>query len=672
MTSSERGSTKKDPGQTTQARGCETAQKLATGRSGRLFLATMRDRLRAPVNAVIGYSEMLLEDAREQGRDGLASDLMKIHALGKKLCALVDASLDESALAVARTEREMEDFSSTLRHELRTPLNAIIGYSEMLIEDAEVEGKGTFLPELEKIREAGRHFLSCIEEIASFTPAKSGDASGLAPPGTGAMVRGVMNDIPPLDRETPVSATVVRGSILVVDDNEISRDLMKRQIERQGHIVTTAGSGKLALDILQGHTFDLVLLDIMMPEMSGYQVLQQLKSSDAYGDVPVIVVSALDDLDSVVQCLRRGAQDYLLKPFNHVLLKARIRTCLENKRLKDLSEALELRNLKEEVQLVAESRAMQTVLNTMRSVSRNPVNVLIKGESGTGKEVIARMIHQNSNRKARSFVAVNCASIPENLMESEFFGYEKGAFTGAVASRGGYFEEADGGTLFLDEIGDMPMAIQPKFLRAIQEGEGCRLGSAKPVRYDLRIVSASNKDLRREVENGRFREDLFYRLFSVEIPIPPLRERREDIVPLTLFFTNKVGKRFNKKLSGPSPELLSLFEEYPWPGNVRQLLHEVEHVVALAPDGERLSVKHCSEELRKGKNARALAMVESTRDLTLAERIEELEVTSIKEALRRTRGNKVQASKLLGITRQGLDKKLQRYKIVELSKSVHH
>jgi DNA-binding NtrC family response regulator len=625
----------------------------------------MRDRLRAPVSAVIEYSEMLLEDAKAQGRDGLAPDLLKIHALGKKLCALVDVSLDDTAIAEAKTEREMETFSSNLRHELRTPLNAIIGYSEMLIEDAEAEGAGTFLPDLEKIRGAGRHFLSCIEEIAGYTPATSGDESALTPPGTGAMVRGVMNDIPPLEMEWSSPDIALRGSMLVVDDNEISRDLLRRQLERQGHIVTIAGSGQQALDILQGRTFDLVLLDIMMPEMSGYQVLQRMKSSDVYGDIPVILVSALDDLDSVVHCIRMGAEDYLIKPFNPVLLKARIRTCLENKRLRDLSEALELRNLKEEVQLIAESRAMQQVLGTVRSVSRNPVNVLIQGESGTGKEVIARMIHQYSDRRAKPFVAVNCASIPENLMESEFFGYEKGAFTGAIASRGGYFEEADGGTLFLDEIGDMPPVIQPKFLRVIQEGEGCRLGSAKPVCYDLRIVSASNKDLRQEVAAGRFREDLFYRIFSVEIPIPPLRERREDIVPLTLFFMNKVGKRFNKKLAGPSPELLSLFEEYSWPGNVRQLLHEVEHMVALAPEGQRISLKHCSEELRKGRSARALALVESTRDLSLAERIEELEITSIKEALRRTRGNKLQASKLLGITRQGLDKKLRRYKIGE-------
>ena len=277
--------------------------------------------------------------------------------------------------------------------------------------------------------------------------------------------------------------------------------------------------------------------------------------------------------------------------------------------------------------------------------------------------MVARLIHLGSDRAGKPFVAVNCASIPDNLMESEFFGYEKGAFTGAAASRGGYFEEADGGTLFLDEIGDMPAAIQPKFLRIIQEGEGSRLGSAKTARYDLRIISASNKDLRQEVAAGRFREDLFYRIFSVEIPIPPLRERREDIVPLTLAFINKIKKRFNKKLEGPSPELLSLFEDYRWPGNIRQLLHEVEHMVAVAPDGRRLSLKYCSEELQKGRGASALALFERSRSLSLAERIAELEITGIAEALRRTRGNKVQAAKLLGITRQGLDKKIKRHQI---------
>lgn len=670
MTIPQRGPRKKRPGKSTMTERCETDQAHEVNRSDRALFANLRNGLRMPVHAVIEYSLMLLEDAKEQGQDNFIPDLMKVHVLGKDLLALVDDSLEETKIDSARTEKELEDFSVNLRHELRTPLNAIIGYSELLLEDAAADGPEDFIPDLEKIRSACKLFLSFIEDIAGFSRIKHGvTGPAFDHSDASSMVRSVMNDIPSLEEDRSSLDAANRGSLLVIDDNATSRDLMRRQLERQGHIVTVAESGQQALEIMQAGTFDMVLLDLMMPGISGYQVLQLLKSCDVHRDVPVIVISALDDMDSVVRCIRMGAEDYLLKPFNPVLLKARIRTCLENKRLRELSEALELRNLKEEVQLIAESRAMQQVLSTMRAVSRNPVNVLIQGESGTGKEVIARMIHHGSDRKEKPFVAVNCASIPENLMESEFFGYEKGAFTGAVTSRGGYFEEANGGTLFLDEIGDMPLAIQPKFLRVIQEGEGSRLGSAKPVRYDLRIISASNKDLRQEVAAGRFREDLFYRIFSVEIPIPPLRERREDIVPLTLFFINRVSKRFNKKLAEHSPELLALFEEYPWPGNVRQLLHEVEHMVALAPEGQRISLKHCSEELRKGRNARALAMVESTRDLSLAERVNELEITSIKEALRRTRGNKLQASKLLGITRQGLDKKIQRHKIAYSSKS---
>lgn len=489
------------------------------------------------------------------------------------------------------------------------------------------------------------------------------------PSDTSSMIQGIMRDIPPLEEDRSSLDTVNRGHLLVVDDNEISRDLMCRQLERQGHTVSAAENGRQALEIMQTRTFDMVLLDIMMPEMSGYKVLQALKSSDAYRDVPVVVISAFDEVDSVVRCIRMGAEDYLIKPFNPVLLKARIRTCLENKRLRELSEALERRNLKEEVQFIAESRVMQNALSTVRAVSRNPVNVLIHGESGTGKEVIARMIHNGSDRKDKPFVAVNCASIPENLMESEFFGYEKGAFTGAVLSRGGRFEEADGGTLFLDEIGDMPLSIQPKFLRVIEEGEGFRLGSNKPIRYDLRIISATNKDIRKEVSSGKFREDLFYRLFSVEIYIPPLRERPEDIVPLALFFMNKVSRRFSKKVSGFSPEVLAFFREFPWPGNVRQLLHEVEHMVALTPEVERISLKHCSQELKKWKSSGFLPVIHNQPALSLPERVEEIEIASIKDALQKTGGNKLRASKLLGITRQGLDKKLKRYKISGSSKN---
>ncbi len=670
MTIPQRGPLKKRPGKSTMTERCETDQAPEVKRSDRALLANLRNGLRMPVHAIIEYSLMLLEDAKKQGQDNFIPDLMKIHALGKDLLALVDDSLEETKIDSAGTEKELEDFSVNLRHELRTPLNAIIGYSELLLEDAAADGPEDFIPDLEKIRSACKLFLSFIEDIAGFSRIKHG-VTGLAFDHSEAssMVRSVMNDIPPLEEDRSSLDAANRGSLLVIDDNATSRDLMRRQLERQGHTVTVAENGQQALGIMQTGTFDMVLLDLMMPGMSGYQVLQLLKSSDVHRDVPVIVISALDDMDSVVRCIRMGAEDYLLKPFNPVLLKARIRTCLENKRLRELSEALELRNLKEEVQLIAESRAMQQVLSTMRAMSRNPVNVLIQGESGTGKEVIARMIHHGSDRKGKPFVAVNCASIPENLMESEFFGYEKGAFTGAITSRGGRFEEADGGTLFLDEIGDMPTAIQPKFLRVIQEGEGSRLGSSKLMRYDLRIISASNKDLRREVAEGRFREDVFYRLFSVEIHIPPLRDRREDIVPLTLFFVNKVSRRFKKTMNGFAAEMLHFFEEYPWPGNVRQLLHEVEHMVALTPEGERISLKYCSRELQKWRNSNPLTIMQNQPALPLSEKVKEMEIACIKDALHKTSGKKLQASKLLGITRQGLDKKLRRYKISESSKS---
>lgn len=664
MTIPEQGPLKKRPGKSSPTQSSKTDQGHEADRSYQAYLANLRNELQMPVDAVIEYSGMLLEDAKGQGQENFIPDLLKIHALGKKLRVLVDDSLDETKIDAAGTGKELEDFSAELRHELRTPLNAIIGYSEMLLEDALAHGPKEFIHDLEKIRSAGGMFLSFIEDIAGFTrTGRNGIESASGPSDASAMIQSVMSDIPPLEKDRPYLETVNRGHLLVVDDNEINRDLICRQLQRQGHTVTAAKNGRQALEIIQTRALDMVLLDIMMPEMSGYKVLQHLKSSGLYRDIPVIVISALDEMDSVVRCIQMGADDYLLKPFNPVLLKARLRMCLENKRLRVLSEALELRNLKEEVQLIAESQAMQQVLNTVRTVSRSPVNVLIHGESGTGKEVIARMIHHGSDRKDRPFVAVNCASVPENLMESEFFGYEKGAFTGAIASRSGRFEEADGGTLFLDEIGDMPLAMQPKFLRVIQEGEGHRLGSNKLVHYALRIISASNKDLRHEVEKGRFREDLFYRIFSVEIYIPPLRERREDIVPLTLFFMNRVSRRFKKKVKGFSPELLNFFEEYPWPGNVRQLLHEVEHMIALTHEEELISLRHCSQELQKWRNATPTTLLQNQSDRPLPERVEEIEIACIRDALLKTKGNKLQASKLLGITRQGLDKKLKRYKM---------
>jgi transcriptional regulator with GAF, ATPase, and Fis domain len=307
---------------------------------------------------------------------------------------------------------------------------------------------------------------------------------------------------------------------------------------------------------------------------------------------------------------------------------------------------------------IADSEAMRNVLDLVKMVAANPVNVVIQGENGTGKEVIARMIHELRHRRARPFVAVNCAAIPETLMESEFFGYEKGAFTGATAARKGKFEEADGGTLFLDEITDMPLGMQPKFLRAIQEGEAPLLGGNRVARFDCSFISATNKDLRHAVSQNRFRQDLFYRLFAVELVVPPLRERPEDIIPLALAFLDDVCHRFNKVVGGFSKEVLALLESSLWPGNVRQLRHEVERLVALTPEGETLTSDRCSPEILGGRQSRGQSAGSS---LSLPARVRDLEMGLIEQALEKTKGNKVRAARMLGITRQGLHKKLARY-----------
>jgi transcriptional regulator with GAF, ATPase, and Fis domain len=311
-----------------------------------------------------------------------------------------------------------------------------------------------------------------------------------------------------------------------------------------------------------------------------------------------------------------------------------------------------------DVPFVAESLAMRSVLDLVHMVSSTPVNVLIEGENGTGKELIARMIHNGGDRRSGPFVALNCAAIPETLMESEFFGYEPGAFTGATGSRAGRFEEASGSSLFLDEVGDIPISMQPKFLRAIQEGEGSRLGSNRIMKYDLRLISATNSSLRSLVASGAFREDLYYRLFAVEIRVPPLRERVEDIAPLALAFFDEVCRRYNKTVSGFSNDLLTLFERFSWPGNVRQLRREIERLVALTPEGQHLTPDRCSPEVLASLDA---PRAQEANDLSLPNRVRDLELKLIDDALERTGGNRVRAAELLGITRQGLHKKLKRY-----------
>lgn len=316
------------------------------------------------------------------------------------------------------------------------------------------------------------------------------------------------------------------------------------------------------------------------------------------------------------------------------------------------------------VTIIAESPVMHEVLDLVRRISKSPVNVLVQGDNGTGKELIARMIHQHGDRRLHPFLPVNCATIPENLMESMFFGHEKGAFTGAEICKKGLFEEASGGTLFLDEIGEMPLVIQPKVLRAIQEGEGHRLGSNEIQKYNLRIISATNRDLSEEVKQGRFREDLFFRLFSIEINIPPLRDRKDDILPLSLYFLRLTNERFEKNVPGFTPEVMDLFEDFGWPGNVRQLQKEIERLVALTEDGEIIQPDQCSRDLQSLYNTQTIhSGLERNGALELPDQVTRLEIILINKAMRRCRSNKTKAAKLLNISRQGLDKKIKRYQL---------
>jgi len=353
------------------------------------------------------------------------------------------------------------------------------------------------------------------------------------------------------------------------------------------------------------------------------------------------------------------------------LLSASIETISMNREILRIADYLgrEMDRLSEQSvrgqAFIAESPAMREVLSMVEVVSKTPVNVMLLGENGTGKELLARMIHEKGERGTCPFVPVNCACIPDTLIESEFFGHEKGAFTGADTSRMGRFEESSGGTLFLDEIADMQISVQPKFLRAIEEQEGRRLGGNATIEYDLRLISATNKDLSAAVEKGLFREDLYFRLFSVEIIVPPLRKRQEDIIPLALHFLNQTNSKFGKNVPGFANDVLRLFEKYSWPGNVRQLMREVERLVALSPEDVPIQLSSCSANLLDfyNKEHDKLYGNDEEGSLSIPERVERLEKELIVKAMKRTAGNKSQAARLLCLTRQGLAQKLKRYRV---------
>ena len=428
------------------------------------------------------------------------------------------------------------------------------------------------------------------------------------------------------------------------------RRLLEISLGEDGHSVHCAEDGEKGLVHLRKEAVDLVVTDLKLPGMNGLEFLQEGKRLNAA--LPFIVMTAYGSVETAVDAMKAGASDYVLKPFTMAELKLVINKELDVQKVRD-----ENRSLKEALgrryhfqNIVGRSKKMQEVLALVERVAPTHSTVLIGGESGVGKDLIARAIHQNSRRSSGPFIKINSTAIPDTLFESELFGFERGAFTGAAASKPGKFELADRGTLFLDEIGDVPAPIQVKLLRVLQEREFERLGGTKTLKVDVRMIAATNRDLRAALEEGTFREDLYYRLNVVPIDIPPLREHKEDIPELVNHFLARFAADNEKEIGGITPAAVSLLMEYHWPGNVRQLENSVERAVALA-SGTVIDAKDIHLDATQGKPAGA-----STQDNFLPEGVtlEQWEDSMIKEALRRANGNKSQAARLLGLSRNAL------------------
>ncbi len=445
--------------------------------------------------------------------------------------------------------------------------------------------------------------------------------------------------------------------ILIVDDDAVHRRAVRLNMAGWGYSVTEADDGEEAVRQARLRSFDLILMDIRMTRMSGLEALEQIKKIQPA--VPVIIMTAYASVETAVSAMKMGADDYLTKPLNYDELQIKIARTAERRQLKKENEYLKER-LGEKFDrrnLIGRSEPMIRLLEMVEQVAATQATVLIAGESGTGKEMIANAIHFNSPRREAPFVKINCAALTETLLESELFGHEKGAFTGADRRREGKFVQADSGSIFLDEVSEMSPAMQVKLLRVLQERELTRVGGQDVVKVDVRLIAASNKDLKKEIREGRFREDLFYRLNVVALALPPLRERAEDVPLLAQHFLKLFARRNAKTISGFTPRAMQKLAAYTWPGNVRELMNAVERAVVLSRsdtvDEDELVFPMADQSLSPD----APRSPAPTAGLPL----EEVERQSILEAVKAAGGNKSEAARRLGITRKTLRKKLTKY-----------
>jgi nitrogen regulation protein NR(I) len=454
--------------------------------------------------------------------------------------------------------------------------------------------------------------------------------------------------------------------VLVADDEVNLRRVLQALLARQGFAVETAADGQEAIQRLGAARFDALITDLKMPKLDGMGLLRHVLTHAP--DLPVIMITAHGTVDSAVEALKLGAFDYITKPFDQDELSLTLQKAIRARALGQ-KDANHVSASTEEVPgkhgIIGVSPAMRQLFQVIEKVADTPSTVLITGESGTGKELVARALFEGSSRRERPFVKVNCAAIPKELVESELFGHEKGAFTGATHQKPGRFELADAGTLFLDEIGEVPLEMQVKLLRVLQEGEFERVGGIKTLKVNVRLVAATNRDLSEEIERGAFREDLFYRLNVVPIHIPPLRERREDIPLLVEHFRKKFNARLGRDVLRLSREALALLTSHHWPGNIRELENVMERTILFC-EGSEIGAELLPEEMRGTKShtsASSLASVEAPSGSTLKEIVREstarLERDLIAKALEETGGNVTRAAQKLGISRKGLQLKMK-------------
>ncbi|MGB2693174.1 MAG: sigma-54 dependent transcriptional regulator [Thermodesulfobacteriota bacterium] len=479
----------------------------------------------------------------------------------------------------------------------------------------------------------------------------------------------------------------MKKRILVVDDEESIRWVLGKCLEKEGYTVEFGEDGSEGIDKALSGNFSSIILDITMPDMTGFDVLNEIKSKGI--ESPVIIITAQNTVKNAIDAMKQGAYDYIAKPFDLDEVKitvARAIQSYENSKKLDilLDESTEIDTLQD---IVGQSQAMLNIYKMIGRVAERDITVLVNGESGTGKELVARAIHTNSMRRDKKLVAVNIAAIPKELLESELFGYQKGAFTGASISRQGRFEEADGGTLHLDEIGDMPHELQTKLLRILEEKKLYKLGSEKPSPIDVRIVASTNKNLEKEVEDGNFREDLYYRLNAITIKIPPLRNRIEDVIPLTEHFLSKYGKELGVGTRTLSDKAKETITSYNWPGNVRELENIIKRMLVLSSDSviTRETLLDAAPHLEgKGRESQEsldslikneINLILDNQDEASADKIYETIIKKVEKPLielilETTNGNKKKAALILGINRNTLSKKMEELGFQEKDKEL--